>query len=372
MFRIASSHDGTLAIMPVVRSVASSERVRIHLVVRAISLGALALAGVVACGIANAQGPYKVQQRWLLGGEGSWDYVTIDPGARHLYIAHLTRVEVVDLNSGKRIGSVDGLAHCHGTVFTADGKVGFISDGGSNNVVVFDPTTLKIEARIAVGTNPDGMVYERSTNTLWAFNGGSNNVTVIDVGSRKILATVAMPGKPEFPATDGAGTIFVNVEDNNSVARIDAKKRNITAVWKLTGCESPSGLALDSNGHRLFSVCDGKKMAVTDALTGRSLGNPSIGEGADAAAYDRVHNVAFASNEDGTLTVIDASTSSYPRVQTLQTMKGARTMAFDPSTGRLYTVSAKLGALPPPNPAVHHNRPPAVPDTFTVLVISRN
>ena len=298
--------------------------------------------------------------------------MTIDPAARHLYIAHLTRVEVVDLNSGKRVGSVDGLAHCHGIVFTPDRRVGFISDGGSNSLVIFDPTTLEAEARIPVGNNPDGMIYEPSTNTLWAFNGGSKSATVIDVGSRKILATLAMPGKPEFPATDGTGTIFVNIEDNNSVARIDAKKRTITAVWKLAGCESPSGLAIDSNGHRLFSVCDGKKMAVTDARNGRSLGNASIGEGPDAAAYDPAHDVAFASNEDGTLTVIDASKSSYPAIQTLPTMKGARTMAFDQSTGKLYTVSAKLGALPPPNPAVHHNRPAAIPNTFTVLVIGRN
>ena len=357
--------------MPFRRSLATSRRFPVHLVARSLALSALAFAGLVASGIADAQGPYKVEQRWLVGGEGSWDYMTIDPAARHLYIAHLTRVEVVDLNSGKRIGSVDGLAHCHGTVFTPDGKVGFISDGGSNSVVVFDPATLKTEARIPAGTNPDGMVYEPSTNTLWTFNGGSKNVTVIDVGQRKVLAMLAIPGKPEFPATDGAGTIFVNVEDNNSVARIDAKARTITAMWKLAGCESPSGLALDANGHRLFSVCDGKKMAVTDARNGKSLGNPSIGEGSDATAFDAAHNLAFASNEDGTLTVIDASKSSYPVVQILQTMKGARTMTFDASTGKLYTVSAKLGALPPPSPAVHHNRPAAIPNTFTVLVIVR-
>ena len=358
--------------MPVLRNGATSSRVRVGLLDRSISLGVIAFAGLIACGIANAQGPYTVEQRWLIGGDGSWDYMTIDPAARRLYIAHLTRVEVVDLGTGKRVGSVEGLRHCHGIVFTPNGKVGFVSDGGSNHVIVFDPSTLKTEGRIPAGTNPDGMVYEPSTNTLWVFNGGSKDVTVIDVGALKVVATLAMPGKPEFPATDGAGTIFVNVEDNNSVVRLDAKARKTTATWKLVGCESPSGLALDKTGHRLFSVCDGKKMAVTDASSGKSLGNPSIGDGPDATAYDDAHNLAFASNENGTLSVIDASKSSYPVIQTLQTMKGARTMAFDPSNGNIYTVSAKLGALPLPNPAVHHNRPAPITNTFTILVIGRN
>ncbi len=339
---------------------------------RKFSLAVLATTGLLMSGVAQAQHPYKVEQRWLIGGEGSWDYMTVDSATKRLYIAHLTRVEVVSLDSGKRIGSIEGLAHCHGTVITPDGKTGFISDGGSNSIVVFDPATLKTVGRIAAGTNPDGIVYEPSTNTLWAFNGGSKNATVIDVAQRKAVGTVAVPGKPEFPVADGSGTVFVNIEDINSIVRLNAKDGKITATWKLAGCESPSGLALDRKGARLFSVCDEKKMAITDARSGKSVGNPSIGEGPDAAAYDAAHNLAFASNEDGTLSVVDASKPSYPVIQTLPTMKGARTMALDSSTGKIYTVSAKLGALPPPNPAVHHNRPTAVPGTFTVLVIGRD
>jgi YVTN family beta-propeller protein len=330
---------------------------------------AFAMAALLCPGTAQAQAPYKVQQRWAIGGEGSWDYMTVDAAARRLYIAHQTRVEVVDLGTGKSIGSVQGLTRCHGIVMAPDGKTGFISDGGADSVVVFDPSNMATIARIPAGTNPDGMLYEPVTRTLWAFNGGSKNVTVIDVAQRKAIATIAMPGKPEFPATDGSGTIFVNVEDNNSIVRIDAKSRKLTATWKLPGCESPSGLAIDIGGGRLFSVCDGKKMAITDSHTGKSLGTPNIGDGADATAYDAAHKLVFASNEDGTLSIIDASKPGFRTVQTLPTMKGARTLAFDATTGKVYTVSAKLGAAPAANFAVHHNRPTAIPGTFTVLVM---
>lgn len=332
----------------------------------------IAISGGMAFQPAEAQQPLKVEHRLLIGGEGSWDYMTVDSVAHRLYIAHLTRVEVVNLLTGKKIGSIVGLTHCHGIVIAPDRKTGFISDGGANSIVVFDTSNLSILSRVPAGTNPDGLVYEPTTNALWAFNGGSKNATVIDVSTRQVVATLPMPGKPEFPATNGHGTIFVNVEDTNSISRIDAKSHTITANWKLAHCESPSGLAFDAEGQRLFSVCDEKTMAITDARTGKPLATPSIGEGSDATAYDPVHQLVFSSNEDGTLSVIDASKKAYPVIQTLPTMKGARTMAFDPSTGKLYTVSAELGPLPAQNPAVHHNRPAAVPNTFTVLVIGRD
>lgn len=330
---------------------------------------ALAFAGLLTGGLLHAQKPFAVQQRWTIGGDGSWDYMIVDSTAHRLYIAHQTRVQVVNLDTGKLIGAIQGLTRCHGIVLAPGAKTGFISDGGANSVVVFDPATLGKLGNIPVGTNPDGMVYEPITNTLWAFNGGSKNVTIIDVDKRAAVATVALPGKPEFPVTDGKGTVFVNIEDANSVVRLDAKTQAITATWQLDDCESPSGLAIDQTGGRLFSVCDGKRMAVTDAYSGKSLATPHIGDGPDATAYDATRKLAFASNEDGTLSVIDTDKPDYPVLQTLPTMNGARTMALDSTTGKIYTVSAKLGATPPPNPAVLHNRPTAIPGTFTILVI---
>jgi len=321
---------------------------------------------------ATAESPFQIQQRWTIGGTGGWDYLTADPTAHRLYIAHMTRVDVVDTTTGKVVGAVEGLTRCHGVVIAPDGKTGFASDGGSNNVVVFDTSNFATLTKIPAGTNPDGMAYEGSTNTLWAFNGSSKNATVIDAASRMTIGTVALPGKPEFPQSDDEGTIFVNIEDKNSIVRLDAKAQKITATWPLSGCDSPSGLAFDKEGGRLFSVCDGKKMAVTDSHTGKSLGTPTIGDGPDAAGYDASKKLAFSSNGDGTLSVVDASKATYPVVQTLSTMRGARTMALDPSTGKIYTVTAKFGPTPPATAATPRPRPTILPDSFTVLVIGQD
>ncbi len=321
--------------------------------------------------VGNAQNRYSITQRILIGGQGSWDYMTVDANANRLYLAHQTQVDVVDLATGQLSGSITGLTRCHGILILQEGKTGFISDGGANHVVVFDPATLKIVATIDAGKNPDGMVAEASTGTLWAFNNASSDVTVIDVASRKAIATIAMPGKPEFPATDDLGTIYVNIENKNSIVRVDAKTHTITADWHLKGCDSPSGLAFDRQGNRLFSVCDGKAMAVTDAKTGKSLGVAQIGDEPDAAAYDPKTKLVFASNEDGTLSIVDSSQTGYPTVQTLKTMIGARTMALDSETGDLYTMSAELGDMPKPTPGIAHTRRTPRPGTFTVLKIAR-
>jgi len=329
-------------------------------------LAASAALSAVFCGIpAFAQNPFKVEARWTIGGEGSWDYLTVDSAAQRLYIAHQTRVDVVDLTAGKVIGAVIGLTRCHGVVISPDGKTGFVSDGGANAVVAFDLNTFAQNDKIAAGTNPDGMTYEPVTGTLWAFNGGSKNATVINVSDHKVVATIPLPGKPEFPVADGSGTVFVNIEDKNSVVRLDAKSLKATATWPLTGCESPSGQAIDTAGNRLFAVCDGKKMAVTDAQTGKSLATPAIGDGPDATAFDAKSGLAFSSNEDGTLTVIDAA-NGYKVLQNLATMEGARTMQLNPSNGKVYLVSAELKKV------AGAKRPSAMPNTFTVLVVGRD
>ncbi len=185
------------------------------------------------------------------------------------------------------------------------------------------------------------------------------------------MATIALPGKPEFPTVDGTGTVFVNIEDKNEIVRLDATTNKATATWPLTGCESPSGMAIDLAGHRLFSVCDGKKMAVTDSKSGKSLATPTIGSGPDATGYDSAHKLAFSSNGEGTLTIIDAGKSDYPVVQSLATQRGARTMAFDPSNGRVYLVTAEFGPAPAATPDRPHPRPSVLPGSFSVLVVGR-
>jgi len=339
-------------------------------------LGRAVLPAAFACGllvpsIAIGQQPYAVQSRWKVGGDGGWDYLTVDGKAHRLYVSHATRVEVLDTESGKPVGSITGLKGVHGIALDAAGKYGYISDGAGNSVVVFDRASLKSTAVIPAGTNPDGIAFEPVTKTVWAFNGRSKNVSVIDAAQGKVVATIALPGKPEFPVADGTGTLFVNIEDKNEIVRLDAAAKKATAEWPLSNCDSPSGLAIDRSGRRLFSVCDGKKMAVTDANSGKTLANPTIGDSPDATGYDAKHKLAFSSNGDGTLTVIDASGSSYKVLQNLATQQSARTMALDPITGRIYLSTAELGTAPAATATTPRPRKPVLPGTFTVLVVGR-
>ncbi len=331
------------------------------------------LAALAACTLtagAFAQQPYKIVDHWKIGGTGGWDYLLADPGAHRLYVTHGPRVEVLDTNTGKLVGAITGLTGTHGVALDEGGKFGYISDGGANAIVVFDRKTLATVASIPAGTNPDGITYEPVTKTVWAFNGRSKNVTVIDTASRSVVATIALPGKPEFPQADGKGHVFDNIEDKNTIVRLDAASKTVTGTWQLAGCDSPSGMAIDREHSRLFSVCDGKKMAVVDANDGKVLALPAIGDGPDAAGYDDKSQLAFSSNGDGTLTVVDAQ-SGYKVLEQVPTMKGARTMSYDSSSDRVYVVTAELGPRPEPSAANPRPRPAIVPDTFQVIVLGR-
>ena len=328
---------------------------------------------VAACTLATsafAQQPYQVIDHWKIGGSGGWDYLLVDPGAHRLYVTHGPRVEVLDTDTGKAVGAITGLKGTHGVALDDEGKFGYVSDGGANAVIVFDRRTLATVASIPAGTNPDGIAYEPTTKTVWAFNGRSRNVTVIDTISRSVVATIALPGKPEFPQVDGKGHVFDNIEDRNSIVRLDASSKTVTATWPLAGCESPSGMAIDREHNRLFSVCDGKKMAVVDAGTGKVLALPVIGDGPDAAGYDEKHQLAFSSNGEGTLSVVDTR-SGYKAIEQLTTSKSGRTMSYDSGKDRIYVAAAELGAQPEPSASNPRPRPAVVPDTFQVIVIGR-
>jgi YVTN family beta-propeller protein len=321
---------------------------------------------------ALGQKPYSVLTQWTVGGEGGWDYLTSDPKAHRLYVTHGPRVEVLDTDSGKVVGSITGLKGTHGVALDDSGKYGYVSDGGANVVVVFDRATLATVASIPAGTNPDGIAFEPVTKTVWAFNGRSSNATVIDTGQQKVVATIPLDGKPEFPVADGKGTVFANIESKNEIVRFDAAARKITATWPLANCESPSGLAIDLAGRRLFAVCDGGKMAVVDANSGKTLANPSIGDSPDAARYDSARKLAFSSNGgSGTLTIVDAGKDGYPVLQNLATQRGARTMTLDSATGRIYLATAKFGERAAATAANPRPRPAIVPGSFTILVVGQ-
>lgn len=330
----------------------------------------VAAIGCLVCLPGFAQTPYRVVDHWKVGGTGGWDYLQVDPSANRLYITHGPRVEVLDTKTGKTVGAVTGLKGTHGVVLDDDGQFGYISDGQANQVVVFDRKTFAIVANIPAGTNPDGMTMEPTTHTLWAFNGRSKNVTIIDTQARKVVATTDLPGKPEFPQADGKGNVFANIEDKNSIVKLSASTHAVVEVIPLQSCESPSGMAIDREHGRLFSVCDGNKMAVVDTGTGKQLAAAEIGEGPDAAGYSAAKQLAFSSNGGGTLSVIDAA-HEYKTAETVNTEKGARTMSYDPSTDRIYTVTASFGPRPEATTAQPRPRPSIVPDTFEVIVIGR-
>jgi len=330
-----------------------------------------AASALLCCASTFAQQPYQVLDHWKIGGTGGWDYLLADPDAHLLYLTHGPRVEVVDTKTGKVVGAITGMKGTHGVALNTDGKVGYVSDGGSNNVVVFDRHDFHTITTIPAGTNPDGMIFEPVTKTVWAFNGRSNDVSVIDTATNTVVATIKVSGKPEFPVADGKGFIFDNIESANSISKFDAKTKTLVDTWKLSDCDSPSGLAMDEAHRKLFAVCDGKKMAVVDADTGKQIATPAIGQGPDAAGFSARFRLAFASAGDGTLTVVDAA-HDYKVLEALPTAPRARTMAYDSAADRVYLVTAQFGATPAATADVPRPRPAVVPDSFEVIVVGRN
>jgi YVTN family beta-propeller protein len=327
-------------------------------------------AAVVSLATLCAAQNYHVTEHWKVGGQGGWDYLLSDDAAHRLYITHNSRVEVVDTTTGKPVGAITGLKSTHGVALNTDGKTGYISDGAGNAIVVFNRADFSVLATVPAGTNPDGITFEPVTKTVWAFNGRSSNISVLDSASNTVVATVPLPGKPEFPQADGQGSVFANIEDKNEIVKLDAANRKLIATWPLPGCESPSGMSIDREKHRLFSVCDGGKMVVVDYDSGKVLGLAAIGDGPDAAGFDPKHGLAFSSNGgDGTLTVVDSGKPGFPALQNVKTEKGARTMAFDASTGRVYLVTAQFGPPPAPTEAMPHPRRSVVPDSFEIIVV---
>lgn len=320
----------------------------------------------------SAQSPYKVLDKWKIGGDGWWDYLTVDGAGHKLYLSRGPEVDVVDTTTGKKIGAITGMHGTHGIAFDGSGKYGYITDGAPGNaIVVFDRSTLATVATIPTGgQGPDGILYEPATKTIWAFEGRSKDAAVIDTTTQKVVALVPLPGRPESAAADGKGLIYDNLEDKSAVIRIDARTKTITANWPLIGCEGPSGMAIDADGSHVFPVCD-RQMAVVDTGTGKTIANPAIGDGPDAADFDRAHKLAFASCGEGVLSVVDASKANYPTIETLPTEKGARTMAYDPAADRVYTVTAEFGPRPAATTENPRPRPALVPGSFTVIVIGR-
>jgi YVTN family beta-propeller protein len=326
---------------------------------------------LTAAATLTAAAGYHVTGKIQIGGEGGWDYATMDSAGRRLYLSHATRVVVVDPDSGKVVGEIADTAGVHGIAIAPKLNHGYTSNGRSNNVTVFDLKTLKTVGQIATGQNPDAILYEPSTNKVLTFNGRSKDATVIDAATDKVLATIPLGGKPEFAQTDTKGKIYVNIEDTHEVAEIDARNNSVAKRYNLAGCEEPSGLAFDVKNRRLFSVCANKVMVVSDPDSGAVVATVPIGQGADGAGFDVDRGLAFSSNGEGTVTVVRGSGTKYAVAETVQTQRGARTMAVDQKTHKLFLPTAEFGAMPAATDQQPRPRPPIVPGTFMVVVVEQ-
>ena len=335
-----------------------------------ISILSLSLAAVAVA----AAGPgYHVVKTYKVGGDGGWDYLTVDASARRFYISRGTHVIVLDADSGKNVGDIPDTPGVHGIALAPELGKGFVSNGREGTVTVFDLKTLAPSgSKIKVGENPDAILYEPATKRVFTFNGRSQDSTAIDAASGKVLATIKLDGKPEFAASDAKGEVFVNIEDKSELTVIDPNKLEVKTKWPLAPCTEPSGLAIDRKNRRLFVGCDNKMMAVVDADSGKVLATPAIGEGVDATAYDDETDLAFASCGQGVLTVVKQdSPQKFSVVENVKTEPGARTMALDTKTHNVFTVTAKSGPPPAATADNHHPRRTTLPDTFEVLVLSK-
>ena len=307
---------------------------------------------------------YGVVDKLQVGGDGKWDYPSLDPASNRLYLSRGTHVMIVDTNDGKVVGDIADTAGVHGIAIAADLKRGFISAGKSNQVKVFDLGTRQVLSTLEVGSKPDAILYDQLTQQVFAFNGHSNNVSVIDAKASAVTATIALGGGPEFAQSDGNGTIFVNIENKNELAALDPRQHRLLAHWPLPGCDGPTGLALDAAHHRSFSVCANAKMTILDTTTGKAIATLPIGAHADGAAFDPQRQDAYSANGDGTLTVVHETDPLHFTVsQTVTTAPGARTIALNVATHKIYLPTAALG------PAKGDADAPILPESFVVLVV---
>ena len=333
-----------------------------------IALGFLSLAGTPLRG---AEGPYHVLKEIPVGDDGGWDYLSVDAAGRRLYIAHATKVVVIDLDRETVVGEILGTPGVHGFAVAPELNRGFSSNGRESKAGIVDLKTLRTLSKVDTGQNPDAILFEPAHQEVYTFNGRGQSATVLDANSGKVVATVKLPGKPEFAVCDSnAGRIYNNIEDQNTVVVLDTGTHQVVNTWPIAPGEEASGMAFDQAHHRLFLGCGNKLMVMMDSTNGKVVATVPIGEGVDANAFDPATQLAFASSGgDGTVTIAhEDSPEKLTVVQTLKTEQGARTMTLDPKTHKIYLASAKYETQVSPPAGAPPQRPRMLPGSFRVLV----
>jgi DNA-binding beta-propeller fold protein YncE len=316
--------------------------------------------------IAQSAPGYRITHTYTLGGDGSWDYIVPDPPNHRLFIGRQNRVMVVDEDTGTLVGEVTGIQGAHGTAIATATGHGFATSGNDQSVVMFDLNTFKVLGRIPAAEDADAIIFDPASNRVFTFNGDAHSSTVIDPRAGTLITNIPLGGKPEYGASAGDGKVYANLTDTSEVVEIDAVAASVARRWSTAPCKQPVSMAVDTAHHRLFSGCRSGVMAVSDYQAGKVVATLPIGTGVDGTAFDPASGNAFASNADGTLTVIHQdSPDQYHVVQTVQTAPAARNMGLDPTNHRLFLVSAKFGEAPPSG----RGRAPVLPGSFTLMVI---
>jgi DNA-binding beta-propeller fold protein YncE len=327
-----------------------------------LTLAALALFG-------QSSSSYRITHSFMLGGDGSWDYIVPDPPNHRLFIARQTRVMVVDEDSGKLLGEVTGIQGAHGTAIAQAAGRGFATSGSDQSVLMFDLKTFKVLGRIPAAEDADAILFDSASNRVFTLNGDAHSSTVIDPAAGKLITNIPLGGKPEYGVSAGEGKVYANLTDTSEVVEIDAKSATVARRWPTAPCKQPVAMAIDTAHHRLFSGCRSGVMAVSDYQAGKVVATVPIGAGVDGAGFDAASGSAFASNADGTLTVVHQdSPNQYHVTESVQTPQGSRNMGLDPTNHRLFVASAKFG----PVPAGGRGRGPVLPGSFALLVIERD
>lgn len=322
--------------------------------------------------ISNASAQtYKVSKKINVAGDEGWDYLAVDEVNQHLFISHGSVVNVVDLKTDTTIATIPDTKGVHGIAIANDLNKAFITDGKENAVTIVNLTSFELIEKVAVqGQKPDAVLYDKFSQKVFTYNAKSSDATVLDAVTNKVIKNIPLGGKPEFSVTNTKGLVYVNIEDKNEIKTIDAKTLEVTATWSIAPGDEPSGLAIDLETNRLFSVCGNNLMIVVDAVSGKVITTLPIEDGCDGVAFDSKRKLAFSSNGIGTITVVkENNPNSFAVQQTIQTQKGARTIALNKTTEQLYLSTADFGAKPEPTAENPKPRASLVPNSFVVLVV---
>ncbi len=315
---------------------------------------------------------YHVANKVPLGGDPGWDYLAVDPDARRVYVTHYMRIDVLDADSGKVIGQIANTRGVHGIALVKSTGKGFTSNGKADTVSVVDLKTLAHVGEIKVGKKPDAITYDPGTDRVFVSNGDSDDLTVIDASAARVVGTVPLGGAPEYSAADGKGTLWVNLEDKNSFVTVDIKNLNVTKTTPISGCEEPASMAFDAGNRRLFVGCKNHLLAVIDPDAGKVVRTLPIGEHVDATIFDPLSRSVFVSTGDGMLTIVyQNSADKYFVVDNVKTMRGAKTLAFDPKTSRLFSATVENVPETATGPPAPIGRVAYKPGPFVVIMIDK-